>query len=166
MITQERLKQLLHYNPETGLFTRIDIESNRTDRLGKQPGSRNTKGHIQIRLDGTLYVAHRLAWLYMNGRFPVNQLDHIDGDKTNNKITNLREATNKQNQENVPLQVNNTSGYRGVSFDKRLKKFRAYVCHNRQQITLGLFDTSELATSAAQKARDQLFTHHKTPYAA
>lgn len=164
MITQERLKQLLHYNHETGVFTRI--ESNRTDRLGKQPGSRNTKGHIQIRLDGTLYVAHRLAWLYMNGGFPVNQLDHIDGDKTNNKITNLREATNKQNQENVPLQVNNTSGYRGVSFDKRLKKFRAYVCHNRQKITLGLFDTAELAASAAKKARDQLFTHHKTPYAA
>jgi hypothetical protein len=164
MITQERMKQLLHYNPNTGVFTRID--SNRVDRLGKQPGSRNTKGHVQIRLDGVLYVAHRLAWLYMNGEFPVNQLDHIDGDKTNNKIVNLRDATNKQNQENVPLQVNNTSGYRGVSFDKRLKKFRAYVCHNRQQTTLGFFATSEAAATAAKKARDQFFTHHLTEYAA
>jgi hypothetical protein len=164
MITQERLKQLLHYDPDTGVFTRI--QSNRADRLGKQPGSRNTKGHVQIRLDGTLYVAHRLAWLYTNGEFPVNQLDHIDGDKTNNKIANLREATNKQNQENVPLQVNNTSGYRGVSFDKRLKKFRAYVCHNRQQITLGFFVTSELAAAAAKNARDRFFTHHLTEYAA
>lgn len=164
MITQERLKQLLHYDPDTGIFTRI--ESNRVDRLGKQAGSCNTKGHIQIRLDGTLYVAHRLVWLYMTGEFPINQLDHIDGDKTNNKIANLREATNKQNQENVPLQVNNTSGYRGVSFDKRLKKFRAYVCHNRQQITLGFFITAELAAAAAKKARDQFFTHRLTEYAA
>lgn len=164
MITQERLKQLLHYDPDTGVFMRI--ESNRVDRLGKQPGSRNTKGHVQIRLDGVLYVAHRLAWLYVNGEFPVNQLDHIDGDKTNNKIVNLRDATNKQNQENVPLQVNNTSGHRGVSFDKRLKKFRAYVCHNRKQITLGFFATSETAAAAAKKARDQFFTHHLTEYAA
>jgi len=164
MITQERLKQLLHYNPETGVFTRI--ESNRKDRLGKQPGSRNTKGHVQIRLDGTLYVAHRLAWLYMTGKFPTNQIDHIDGDKTNNKIVNLREATNKQNQENVPLQVNNTSGYRGVSFNKPTRKFRAYVCHNRQQITLGFFKTAEEAALMAKDARDRLFTHHHTEYAA
>lgn len=164
MITQERLKQLLHYDPNTGVFTRI--YTNRADRLGKQPGSRNTKGHVQIRLDGALYVAHRLAWLYVNGEFPTNQIDHIDGDKANNKFLNLREATNKQNQENVPLQVNNTSGYRGVSFDKRLKKFRAYVCHNRQQITLGFFVTAELAANTAKKARDQFFTHHLTEYAA
>jgi hypothetical protein len=164
MVTQERLKQLLHYDPVTGVFTRI--QSSRSDRLGQQPGSRNTKGHIQIRIDGKLYVAHRLAWLYVNGQFPINQLDHIDGDKTNNKFGNLRTATNKQNQENVPLQTNNTSGYRGVSFDKRVNKFRAYVCHNRKNITIGLFATGEDAAIAARSVRDQLFTHHHTEYAA
>jgi hypothetical protein len=164
MLTQKRLKQVLQYNPSMGVFTRI--ASKRIDRLGKEPGSLNTKGHVQIRIDGVLYVAHRLAWLYVNGRFPDNQIDHINGDKTDNRIVNLREATNKQNQENVPLQVNNTSGYRGVSFDKRLKKFRAYVCHNRRQITLGFFITAETAAIESKKARNHFFTHHLTEYAA
>lgn len=167
MITQERLKQLLHYDPVTGVFTRI--QSNRSDRLNQQTGSRNTNGHIQIRIDGKLYVAHRLAWLYVNGQFPINQLDHIDGDKTNNKFGNLRTATNKQNQENVPIQVNNTSGHRGVCFEKTRrgsKKFGAYVGHNGKQIRVGLFATVDEAAIAARIARDQLFTHNKTPYAA
>lgn len=164
MITRERLKQLLHYNKDTGVFTRL--VSNRTDRINKEPGALNTKGYVQIRLDGRLYVAHRLAWLYMNGAFPVDQLDHIDGDKTNNALVNLREVTNKQNQENVPLQLNNTSGFRGVSYDKRYKKFRAYVCHNRRNKTIGFFETAIEASIAASHARDQLFTHHRTEYAA
>jgi len=164
MLTQERLKQLLHYDPTTGVFTRI--LSKRSDRCGKQPGSLNTKGHIQIRLDGTLYVAHRLAWLYVTGHFPIDQIDHINGNKSDNRLVNLREATNKQNQENIPLQTNNTSGYRGVSFDKRLKKFRSYVCHNRQQICLGFFEDIDFAAEVARKARDELFTHHRTSYAA
>lgn len=166
MITQERLKQLLHYDPTTGVFTRI--KSNRADRLGKQPGAVNSKGYVQIRLDGTLYVAHRLAWLYCYGEFPKNQLDHFNGDKSDNKLSNLRHATNKQNQENVTIQINNTSGYRGVCFEKTrrgLKKFGAYVGHNGKRVRVGLFATADEAAVAAQTARDLLFTHHKTPYA-
>jgi hypothetical protein len=167
MLTQERLKQLLHYDPTTGKFTRL--ASTRIDRVGKEPGSHNTKGYVQIRLDGVLYVAHRLAWLYVNGCFPKNQLDHIDGNKSNNKLENLREATNKQNQENTPLQVNNTSGYRGVHFErnrKGLKKYSASVGHNGKQTRIGLFLTAEDAATAAKAARDSLFTHHKTSHAA
>ena len=164
MITQDELKKLLSYDPETGVFTRII--SNRTDRIGKQPGASNSKGHIQIRLNGKLYVAHRLAWLYQYGKFPEHQIDHINGNKSDNRIENLRQATNKQNQENVPLQINNTSGYRGVSYDKRYKKFRAYVCHNLHNQTIGFFDTAEKAAIAAKDARDRLFTHHHTEYAA
>ncbi len=164
MLTQDRLKQLLYYDENTGVFTRL--VSHRTDRIGKEPGAFNTKGYVQIRIDGKLYVAHRLAWLYITGEFPCDQLDHIDGDKTNNAFNNLREVTNKQNQENVSLQVNNTSGFRGVSYDKRYKKFRAYVCHNRHNKTIGFFETALDASIAAKHARDQMFTHHHTEYAA
>lgn len=164
MLTQDRLKQLLHYDENTGVFTRL--VSHRTDRIGKEPGALNTKGYVQIRIDGKLYVAHRLAWLYITGEFPCDQLDHIDGDKTNNAFHNLREVTNKQNQENVALQVNNTSGFRGVSYDKRYKKFRAYICHNWHNKTIGFFETALEASNAAKHARDRMFTHHHTEYAA
>ena len=80
---QIRLMYLMHYDPETGLFTRLT--SNRKDRIGVTPGARNTNGHVQIRVDGVLYMAHRLAWLYVHGSFPQKQLDHINGDKTDNR---------------------------------------------------------------------------------
>lgn len=164
MLTQERLRQLFHYDSMTGVFTRI--QTNRIDRLNKPAGAPNTKGHIQIKVDGKLYVAHRLAWLYVYGTFPNDQLDHINGIKSDNRMINIREATNKQNQENVPLQSNNTSGYRGVSFDKQHQKFRAYICHNHTLIHLGLFRTAEQAGQVARSARDKLFTHNKTEYSA
>lgn len=162
MLTQERLRELLNYDPYSGKFTRR--VSNRKDRVGKEPGSKNTKGYIQIRIDGTLYVAHRLAWLYIYGYWPADQLDHINGDKTDNRMFNLREVNNKQNQENVPLQVNNTSGYRGVSYDTGYGRYRAYVCHNRETLCLGFYSTAEEAADVAKNARDNLFTHHKTEY--
>jgi hypothetical protein len=164
MITQEQLMQLVHYEPTTGVFTRI--RSHRKDRLGKEPGGLNTKGYVQIRINNKLYLAHRLAWLYVYGEFPINQIDHIDGQKTNNKITNLREATNKQNQENTPLKSNNTTGFRGVHFNKKNNNYRAYICHNRRQISLGSFATIDLAINAVRTARDCLFTHHRTSHAA
>lgn len=161
-LTQRRVKEILDYDPDTGVFTRKI--SNRSDRVGKEPGSRNTKGYIQIRIDGKLQVAHRLAWLYVYGVLPVDQLDHINGDKTDNRITNLREVTNKQNQENIPLQINNTSGYRGVSYVSNYGKYRAYVCHHLTTYNLGYFDTPEEAAVAAKRGRDSLFTHHHTEY--
>ena len=164
MLTQERLKQLLDYDPVTGVFTRR--ESQRKDRIGKAAGAANTKGHIQIRVDGTLYVAHRLAWLYVHGELPTLQLDHFDGDKTNNRISNLRLCTNKQNGENRPMHPRNTSGFRGVSFDKQHGKFRAYIGHHMTHRFVGLYATAEEAGAAAKAARDELFTHHHTPYSA
>lgn len=159
---QSRLKQLLSYDPLTGLFARV--VSNRTDRVGATPGARNTKGHIQIRVDGVLYMAHRLAWLYVFGSFPENQLDHINGVKHDNRLVNLRHCSNKRNSENRKMSSRNTSGYRGVSYDKHLRKFKAYIGHNMESIHVGVFDTVDAAAAAAKVARDQMFTHHKTPY--
>lgn len=162
MLTQQRLRQLFDYDPLIGVFMRR--ESQRKDRIGKPAGTPNSKGHIQIRVDGPLYMAHRLAWLYVYGEFPTLQLDHFDGDKSNNRIGNLRPSTNKQNGENRTMSRKNTSGHRGVSFDKQHGKFKAYICHEMTLRHIGLYETAEEAGAAAKAARDALFTHHHTPY--
>jgi hypothetical protein len=161
---QIRLMYLMHYDQDTGVFTRLT--SNRRDRIGVTPGARNTNGHVQIRVDGVLHMAHRLAWLYVHGSFPQKQLDHINGDKTDNRISNLRHCSNKKNAENRKMSPRNTSGYRGVSFDKTRGKFKAYIGHEMRAIHIGLFAAVEDAAVAAKGARDELFTHHKTSYSA
>ena len=164
MLTQERLKELLHYDPETGIFTWLIRTSYRV-AVGAAAGSRAVhrggREVIQISLDKKLYLAHRLAWLYVYGHWPSADIDHIDRCSTNNAVSNLRCATRKQNMENTGLQSNNTSGFKGVSWGKELCKWVAHIQHNRKQIHLGSFDTPEEASLACEAARDKLFTHHK-----
>lgn len=164
LITQERLKNLLSYNSENGEFKWVRPTSNRV-RVGQIAGAVNsTDAYVRIMIDGKIYSAHRLAWLYVNGSHPFYEIDHIDGDHGNNRITNLREATRKQNQENTRLQKNNKSGHRGVVWDSTNNKWKAYVNHTRVHNHIGLFTSLEKAAIAAKGARDKLFTHHHTPY--
>lgn len=158
MLTQERLKQLLHYDPDTGVFT-----SNSTNR---KVGSVSDRGYLRLNLQNRLYMAHRIAWLYMTGDFPEREIDHIDGDKLNNRWVNLRPATRKQNMENTSLFSTSTSGYRGVTWYKRNNKWGATAFHNGERHFAGLFDTAEEAAVAAKQLRDELFTHHLTSHAA
>lgn len=149
LLTQERLKELLHYEPETGIFTH-QITRYRVKK-GQTAGSMTRNGYVLMKIDGGKYLAHRLAWFYVNGEFPKDQIDHIDGVKTNNSISNLREATNGENMSNIVWNSSNTSGAKGVSWCKRNKKWRAYVKKNRKFINLGLFvDVSEAAEVASQ----------------
>lgn len=164
MLTQKRLKQLLSYDPKTGLFTRIS--SPKKHRIGTIPGARNTQGHIQIRVDGPLYLAHRLVWLYVYGRFPKDQLDHINGNRTDNRLKNLREVNQKQNTENQKLHGRNISGYRGVAWSSSHGKWRADVTHHYAHYFVGLFSCPKEAGKAAKAKRDELFTHHLTEYSA
>lgn len=158
MITQERLKQLLNYDPDTGLFTSV--------LKCKPVGSLSEKGYVRLNLDKRLYMAHRIAWLYTTGEFPEIEIDHVDGDRSNNKWSNLRLATRKQNMENTSLFCNSTSGHRGVTWYKRNQKWGATAFHNGKRYFAGLFDTKEEAAIAAKKLRDELFTHHLTNHAA
>ncbi len=87
-MTQERLKELLHYDPETGIFTNR-VDRGRRSKAGQRAGSRHTHGHWSIGLDGFAYLGHRLVWLYMTGVLPRTQLYHLDGDKCNNRYANL-----------------------------------------------------------------------------
>lgn len=137
--SQEWLKSNLDYNPDTGVFTRL--RSRAVSRwVGKRTGS-NSHGYVRITVaDGFQAAAHRLAWIYMTGEAPAFQIDHIDGDRSNNRWVNLRAATNRLNQINVPKKRNNRSGYKGVCWCPRRGKWRATIVKNGKRVHLGFFD--------------------------
>lgn len=165
MLTQKRLKELLHYDPETGTFTWKVRTSNRV-RVGDIAGSRHsTNGGKyvakKVRVDGVTYLAHRLAWFYMYGIWPSGDTDHMDRNPLNNSAHNLRCATRKQNVENASMRADNTSGFRGVCFIPKTGRWFAQIRHNRVQVNIGYFDTPEEASAAYEAMRDKLFTHHQ-----
>ena len=154
--TQERLKELFNYNPDTGLFIRLVTTS-----FGNYPGDiagyESPDGYVQICVDYKLCRAHRLAWLYMTGNWPTKQIDHINRIKNDNRFVNLRDVSNKENSQNkgpkkprsVPRAGAKTN-YVGVS--KKNSKWRAQATINGVRIYLGVFETEELANAARQEA--------------
>jgi hypothetical protein len=149
MLTQAELKSQLHYNPETGIFTRM-VSNNNKIKVGDVAGGKHNQGYMVIGINGKLYLAHRLAWLYVHGEFPENDIDHISGIKDSNFIKNLRVSTRSQNLFNRGVTKNNTSGYKGVSFDKATNKWMAKARLNGKRYYLGLFVTPEKASEAYQ----------------
>ncbi len=150
MITQERLKELFRYDPETGEFIRL-AKSGRKGRVGDVVGTINKAGYVVIGIDGVVYYAHRLAWRYMTGGI-VPQIDHADGSRANNKWRNLRHATHTQNILNAKLAKNNTSGFKGVTWHKGAGRWPASLYLNGSPNYLGLFDTPEDAHAAYMRA--------------
>lgn len=127
------LKEILNYNPETGIFT---WKSRRPRiRVGQIAGSKNNERYVNIKIDGILYKAHRLAWLYMTGEWPKDQIDHINGIRDDNRFCNLREVTNASNQWNKTHNKNNKAGYKNlyVYRNKRtgLSYWRVGIKHNK-----------------------------------
>lgn len=155
----ERVRELLSYCPETGLFKWKTTLSNRA-KAGEKAGAPNTKGYVSIKIDGKQYKAHRLAWFYVYEQDPGEQeIDHQDLNKGNNRIGNLRLVTRKQNNENIALPRTNRSGVRGVSYRERDKIWTAQICHNKKCIHLGSFKDIEPAIAARKNAEAKLFTH-------
>ncbi|HMG15799.1 MAG TPA: HNH endonuclease [Saprospiraceae bacterium] len=153
-LTQERLKELLHYNSETGLFTR-KVSLNNKVRIGDVAGCYNLSGYVDIRVDVKKYKAHRLAFLYMLGRWPYDEGEHKDGDGYNNKWDNLRDATHAQNMKNRKLNDITSTGYKGVY--QRGSKWRAKICVDGEQMCLGVFDTIDSASEAYYAASKLYF---------
>jgi hypothetical protein len=150
MLTQSELKEYLSYDKDTGIFTWIKKTNNRSNRIfiGKIAGH-YVDNYIRIGIFKKEYLAHQLAWLYVNGIFPNSNIDHIDGNKSNNSIDNLRICNQSQNQQNRKTSnKNNKLNLMGVCLDGRSKKYIATITLNRKQIWLGSFDTPELAHTA------------------
>ena len=150
MLTQERLKELLDYDPLTGIF------SYRVDRgrfkAGTIVGCPSTNGHLQIHIDRKKYYAHRLAWLYTHGEWPSDGVDHIGRDPSDNRLENLRLATQAENGQNCKLSANNTSGVTGIRWDARRRKWSAYIKLMYKHISLGRYDSLFDAVCARKAA--------------
>ena len=170
--SRELVRQLLDYDPVTGaltwrhrdeaLFKRHSQFLNWNARYpGKVTGYKNSFGYLLVHIWPKLFMAHRLVWLIVHGE-PVPEIDHIDGDRANNRIANLRPATRTQNRANSGISRNNTTGVKGVSVHKN--RFHARIMHNGDAIHLGSFRTITEAARARQEAAERLngeFARHE-----
>jgi hypothetical protein len=148
-LTAERLRHLLDYNLKSGVFT-WRIAPSPQVKPGDIAGTPNEKGYIRIKIDGTRYRAHRLAFLHKEGHWPKGQVDHINGERGDNRWDNLRLATPSQNQWNKGPQRNNTSGFPGVHQHKRTGKYIARLKYKGRPIHLGSFTTAREASKARE----------------
>jgi hypothetical protein len=148
----EQLQQLLDYDPKTGVFL-WRVTRNHLSPAGSQAGSLDSKGYRRIKIDGFPFKAHRLAMYWATGKDPGEmQVDHANGDKDDNRISNLRLATNSQNVSNTGLKANNSSGYKGVHWHKAANAWVAAI--NRKH--LGCFEHPEQAALAYVRAAEAL----------
>jgi hypothetical protein len=162
MVTPERLREVLNYDPSSGVFVWLVTLGNRAPK-GTIAGRDNGNGYRRIAVDCHSYYAHRLAWVYIHDEWPENEIDHIDGNTMNNRITNLRQATNAQNMQNLVLRSTNTSGMMGVSWLKSLGKWEAYICVNCKKIGLGYFEDRGSASEAYLAAKQKLHPFQPIP---
>lgn len=150
-LTLEEVRELLDYDPSTGLLTWRKTRTG-TARSGTVAGTTNQHGYVVVRIYQRHYQAHRLAWLLSTGSWPTQMIDHIDGTRTNNRISNLRDVSRRTNLENRhAAQVNNKTGLLGVS--RRGSRWVANIKVDKKQHFLGLFDSPESAHSAYLAAK-------------
>lgn len=175
-VTPAELQELLSYDPETGLFLwkprplkfcvegsgRYTRERNKTvfdSNYAGEPAltAYNTAGYLRGNIFGRGLLAHRAAFACMLGRWPTGQVDHINGVRDDNKWVNLREATNQQNQWNSSSAKGSSSQYIGVSWDKKSRKWRAYISPENKIVNLGYFDCEKTAAQARDRAAREMF---------
>ena len=152
-LTAEYVRSILSYCPETGSFTWL-VNRHRK-QPGQQAGSIDSGGYIRITIDGQRYMGHRLAWLLVHGEWPSNCIDHVNRDRSDNRFTNLRAATNAENCQNH-LREPGASGLRGVKWHSQRRKWQAAIRVNGLRKHLGLFQTADEASAAYQAARKSL----------
>lgn len=155
-ISHDRLKEVLHYDPETGHFTRL--MSPYPGMVGKRAGSPkpapNGRQYLTVYIDGKSYYGNVLAYFYMTGEWPTGDVDHRDRDGLNNKWINLRHATRSQNKMNSKCRDDNKCGFKGVSFKQG--RWRPRIQVGSERIYLGGFDTPEEANAAYEAAAKRL----------
>ena len=156
LLSTDYLRQRLRYEPETGKLFWLDYEgmpnSWRAKWVGKEAFTAQCNGYRRGAIDGVMFYAHRVAYAIHHGEFPDDQLDHINGVKDDNRISNLRAVSNQENMKNMSMRRNNTSGVNGVFWHKPTGKWTAQVRVDRRCKHLGLFDTIEEAVAARKQA--------------
>lgn len=159
ILTQARLCELFYYDPDTGIFTRkLDRQC---VKKGQIAGSPNEFGYLKIGIGKKVYSAHRLAWVYLYGEIPEGvEIDHVNRNKSDNRIANLRLVTHQQNMENQKTHVTNKSGYKGVSWWAPTQKWKAQIGHQGKKYHIGLYQTKEEAKAAYEERAQQIRTHH------
>jgi hypothetical protein len=145
-VTAEDVRCAWDYDAVTGEF-RWKVRTSKCVRVGDVAGASTSNGYTRLRLNGVEYLAHRIAWLYVYGEHPSNLIDHIDGNKKNNAISNLRVVTFSENIQNQKRAMpHNTCGLLGVTFEKQTKKYKASInIGGGNSKTLGRFNTAEEA---------------------
>ena len=162
MLTHEELKRILSYNKKTGIFKwkiRPTNSVQKGDVAGTTSKWKRSAGYIAIGFKNKTYWAHRLAWFYVYGELPKSCIDHINHNKSDNRICNLRETTNKDNHRNVGLYKHNNSGVNGVSWIERLKKWTARINIDGKNLYLGLFSKKKDAIKARSEANEKYGFH-------
>lgn len=154
-LTQSRLRELLDYSPETGVFTnRITRSANAV--AGTEIKCLDNDGYVQLRLDGVSHKAHRLAWFYMTGQWPRGAIDHINGLRNDNRFSNLRDTTLSINSQNMRhARSDSKSGLLGASFDKSRGKYVAQILVGGIKKNLGRYGTAHEAHQAYLTAKRQ-----------
>lgn len=152
-ITQERLKELLHYDEDSGVFTWIKCWNSKKN--GTAAGGKSL-GYVSIMIDGEAYYAHRLAWFYMFGEWP-HVIDHINGDRADNRVCNLRVTDHKENGKNQLCSRTNATGYPGVRHNGRDRCFRARIVVEGKEVLIGLYKTAEEAFVAYMRRKKELY---------
>ena len=161
-LTQERARELLDYDPLTGVF--LWKPGRRGCKAGDVAGSIDSRGHRRIGIDSNHHMAaHRLAWLYVNGEMPRGELDHINGIYDDNRICNLRECDRSGNMQNAGMFKTNTSGYTGVTWHRKCRKWAAQIWVNNKRMYLGLRETKEEAYALYLAGKAKYHTFQPTP---
>lgn len=156
-LTAARLRELLHYDPDTGVFAWIATSSNVAVAGSVAGGIDTSTGYVKVSVDKRTYYAHRLAWFYMYGTWPAGEIDHINGIRSDNRMANLRDVPRRINRQNQrsPLR-GNKSGYLGVHWSKAANKWCASIMIDKKSRHLGLFESAEVAHAAYVKAKREL----------
>ena len=165
-VTTDELRRLFDYDHITGsLFWRYrdDVSKQWNTRYAGSIAGGILPHCVSVRFAGRMWLAHRLIWLYVYGRWPIDELDHINGDPHDNRIANLRECCHAENHQNRGRAVNNSSGFTGVSWHKRCSKWRANIKVNGRQYDLGLFHYKEEAHEAYLTAKKKLHVFQPVP---
>lgn len=151
------MREYINYNPSNGEMKWKKIPSNRT-QAGKPCGENiDSKGYKRVCFSGRQYRAHRVAWALFYGEEPKTMIDHINRDKTDNRIKNLRLASNAENSRNSTISRKNSSGTTGVTFHKAAKKWMAQIVVNKKMVYLGIFEKIEDAIAARRSAESNFF---------